>query len=315
MVNVKKLDYNLMFPLKSGKPNLYWPVYENLEKEFTQLSFNIFIDDNQLDTYSYKISELILRSAIEIESISKELYYREGGKEVNNLRYDDALKYLDKKWKLNKKLLMINSPNLHVSETKLRPFSKTLNKRNRKMQFRWNIAYQNIKHNRGKFVKEASIKNLLDILSALFVLNIYYNDEMFDLGKDSRGKSLYSKLSTSLFAVSIHRNEGLNQFEEQNRRDGFEESLYYIVFDDQSRNRLRKAMKDWVKRMKDKLPNEPEFDKFRKMENLFEFYSNAEIEEKIGKESLKNLIATSSLGLPKIMEGLTSVAKVNKNDL
>ena len=59
--------------------NIYWPVYKNLEAELVHLSYNIHIDDNQLDVYSVKISDLILRASAEIESISKELYINNGG--------------------------------------------------------------------------------------------------------------------------------------------------------------------------------------------------------------------------------------------
>ena len=76
--------------------NFYWPIFKNLENEFSKLMYDIHIDDEQLNVYSSKISDLILRSAIEIESISKELYYSNGGTECGNIRYDDvAIKYLN----------------------------------------------------------------------------------------------------------------------------------------------------------------------------------------------------------------------------
>jgi len=56
--------------------NIYWPVYKNLEDEFGKLMFSIHIDDNQMNVYSSKISDLILRASTEIESISKELYHK-----------------------------------------------------------------------------------------------------------------------------------------------------------------------------------------------------------------------------------------------
>ena len=55
--------------------NLYWPIYKNLEREFIELSNWIHIDDNQLSIYSVKISELLIRCSVEIESISKDLYF------------------------------------------------------------------------------------------------------------------------------------------------------------------------------------------------------------------------------------------------
>ena len=42
--------------------NFYWTVYKNLEKELIELSNLIHIDDNQLDIYSIKIAELLLKA-------------------------------------------------------------------------------------------------------------------------------------------------------------------------------------------------------------------------------------------------------------
>ena len=39
-------------------PNLYWPVYKNLEKEFLDLANYIHISDDQTDIYSMHIADL-----------------------------------------------------------------------------------------------------------------------------------------------------------------------------------------------------------------------------------------------------------------
>ena len=43
--------------------NIYWPVFKNIESEFSKLTYDIHIDDDQLTVYSSKITDLILRSA------------------------------------------------------------------------------------------------------------------------------------------------------------------------------------------------------------------------------------------------------------
>ena len=71
--------YELYAILTDTMTNLYWPVYKNLENELVQLSDLIHFDDNQLSIYSIKISELLIRCSVEIEAISKDLYFRIGG--------------------------------------------------------------------------------------------------------------------------------------------------------------------------------------------------------------------------------------------
>lgn len=60
-------------------PNLYWPVYKNLEKEFLSIADFIHFSDDQANVYSMHIADLILRCAVEIEALSKELYCQLGG--------------------------------------------------------------------------------------------------------------------------------------------------------------------------------------------------------------------------------------------
>lgn len=58
--------------------NLYWPVYKNLEKKLLKLAECVHFADDQLNVYSMHIADLIVRCAVEIESLSKELYCRWG---------------------------------------------------------------------------------------------------------------------------------------------------------------------------------------------------------------------------------------------
>ena len=65
-----------------AKFNHYLPVYKNLEEEVINLSKYIQINDDQLNVYSMHIADLIVRCAMEIEAISKEIYWENGGVKV-----------------------------------------------------------------------------------------------------------------------------------------------------------------------------------------------------------------------------------------
>ena len=92
--------------------NLYWGVYQSLEEETLNLADNILFSDNQTKVCSLKIVDLIVRCAVEIESISKKLYQDNGGnmnafelhEKSDTLYFDsDCIQYLDKKWHITKK--------------------------------------------------------------------------------------------------------------------------------------------------------------------------------------------------------------------
>ena len=59
--------------------NIYWPVYKNLEKEVLKLADFLHFSDDQTRVYSMHIADLIIRCAVEIEAIAKELYSSLGG--------------------------------------------------------------------------------------------------------------------------------------------------------------------------------------------------------------------------------------------
>lgn len=96
--------------------NLYWPMYKNLESELLELSNYIHFSDDQESVYSPHISDLLIRTASEIEAIAKELYQHTGGNmnpddgngNTRTLYFDsDCIQHLDLQWKITKKLSML----------------------------------------------------------------------------------------------------------------------------------------------------------------------------------------------------------------
>ena len=167
--------------------NLYWSIYKNLEYEVLNLAKLIHFDDKQLSVYSVRIADLLIRCAVEIEAISKELYEKTGGNMVDEdgkekqLFFDtDCLDFLENKWTLSKKnVLLIGTDTYFQNEA-----SRTLTplfKANLRGKCDWKKAYQAVKHDRGKNLQKANVKHLLGALAALFLLNVYYkaNDTVF----------------------------------------------------------------------------------------------------------------------------------------
>ena len=192
--------------------NIYWPVYKNIENEFSNLMFHIHIDDEQLSVYSSKISDLILRASAEIESISKELYRLNGGKKTSNIKYDeDAIAHLISLWKLDEKVVIISSYNCFLTSRELTPFKKNeVRTGSSRLTFSWNNSYQNLKHDRTNSLKFGSVRYLFDVTAALFLLNIYYKNIKFSLGKDSKATNFDTALGSSIYAIKIHIAPGVS---------------------------------------------------------------------------------------------------------
>lgn len=238
-------------------PNLYWSVYKNLEKEFLELANFIHICDDQLDIYSMHIADLIVRCAIEIEAISKELYKSLGGNmsPVDNdgnprdLYFDtDCLNLLEQHWKLSKKKITVSAATVYLTKpenTVILPLHKAYKRGT--SGSKWKQAYQAVKHDRKESLKSATIKNLLYALGALYILNLYYKDERIDIGRvylgdnnfDSRvGSEIFSTFSYKATALSMgkHMNDGCILTTDNQ----IDESIFIVKYDNKSIREMHK---------------------------------------------------------------------------
>lgn len=196
--------------------NYYWPVYLNLEKEFLSIADIIHVSDDQLKVYSMRIADMLVRTAVEIEAIAKELYFANGG----GTRADgkapyfdtDCMEHLENLWHMGKKVVLVTGATIYLQEEsnrRLTPLHKA-NKRGSKSSG-WNKAYQAVKHDRVKSLRSGNLENLLHALAALYLLNLYYKDEEFSYSnKDTYLNLKDYSFGSQLFSVLKPNNFGLN---------------------------------------------------------------------------------------------------------
>lgn len=165
-----------------NKTNLFWQVYLNLENEVLELSKYIFFTDDskhQLETYSTHIADLLVRVCVEIEAISKELYFDNGGTKTRgskDIYFDeDCIALLNQLWELDTKTVKVvaSTFNLIKDDNKVMTPLKNMHKRSRTY---WAKAYQAVKHDRYNSLHYGNVKALLQAMGSLYLLNIYYRD-------------------------------------------------------------------------------------------------------------------------------------------
>lgn len=239
--------------------NMYWPVYKNIEREFLKIAEYINICDEQLKVYSFHIADLIIRCAIEIEAISKELYKRLGGNmnpvdengKTRDLYFDtDCLGLLEEKWGISKKKVKVSALEVFLTREEniiLTPLKKS-NKRGSSGS-QWKKAYQALKHDRRNSLKCATIENLISSMAALFILNLYYKDETSDLGRlymndrtfDSRaGSDIFNAYVVSATTLRMELEmDDLNiiNIDEEKRK----ESIFIIKYTDSTYREMHRA--------------------------------------------------------------------------
>lgn len=235
-------------------PNLYWPIYKNLEKEVLKLADYVHFADDQVNIYSSYIADLIIRSAAEIEALSKELYYMVvaniNDKAVKDLYFDtDCLNLLEEKWKLSKKQITISAINFYFTDSKrkvLSPLYKA-NKRGTSGS-RWKQAYQALKHDRKNSLKKGTIENLLHIMGALYILNLYYRAERTDIGRIYLSDHTFdTRVGSDIFSVFCYRATGLTMSENLDDScitpypdNDLDKAIYVIKYDEKSFEAIHK---------------------------------------------------------------------------
>lgn len=234
---------------------LYWQVYLNLEREFLALTETIFVNDAQQDVYSMKIADLLIRTVIEIEALVKDLYLSNGGAVVpdDEMYFDTVcMAHLNGLWKLDSKVVLVVSPNIYFDKEEnkiLRPLHKASKRGTSSAD--WNKAYQAVKHNRVKELAKGSIKNLLHGIAALYVLNLYYRNESVRSISSSGKSSVNPSFGSSLFAVKIHKENGLTVDGIYNKGADYDECVYIEDYEKNSKQvsiDALKAMNEYIEK-------------------------------------------------------------------
>ena len=178
--------------------DIYWHTYLNLEKEAIDLSRYIFITDKitsiednqvktkncnyQLEVFSPYIADLLIRCCVQIEAVSKELYYVLGGSKPrgnSSIKFDeDCLKLIDFNYKSHEKVVLITNPSFDLHEDSNKILRPLKNAHKRQGTY-WERAYQAVKHDRYYNLHKGNVKAFLQALAALFLLNIYLRNISF----------------------------------------------------------------------------------------------------------------------------------------
>ena len=263
--NVEYINSNYM-------TNLYWPIYKKIEKEIVELSNHIHFDDNQLSVYSVKIVELLIRCVVEIEAISKDLYLKNGGAIPAGrvLYYDtDCLNLLEGIWELSKKQVIVSSANFYFQDNNnkiLYPLRKA-NKRSTSGAD-WAKAYQAVKHNRSLNLSKGNIKHLLRASAALFLLNLYYRDDVFELS--SNNTNTFTEKFSEIFDVKVHTWAGDSTGADSYvKKPDFEECVYLIKWANDYKNKFTEWASEQGRKLNEIIFSHPKVNQYIN-ENLIE---------------------------------------------
>jgi len=271
------------------KSDIFWQTYLNLEKEAIELSKYIFFTDvvninsngrvdtqaynSQLETFSPYIADLLVRCCVQIEAISKELYFDNGGTKLRgdkNLYFDeDCLKLIDMKWQTHNKIVMIVAPFFNLTKDENYILKPLKNAHKRQGNY-WEKAYQAVKHDRYLSLQKGNVKAFLHALAALYLLNLYYRNDTWVTKYQDISKIDYS-LGSSIFMVKPPVAEQLWY----GNNPTISESPYIVRYQDSEYQRIKEIQNNEKMELNEYWNNQPE---------LHEIEFQSQLKEAIEKE-------------------------------
>lgn len=299
------------------RSQLFWQTYLNLEKEVLKVAQYIYFTDEittyskgslvtshcktQLETFSPHIADLLIRTCVEIEAISKELYHNFGGPKARgdkNLFFDeDCLKLIDIKCKTHQKVVMVSCTSFNLKKEENLCF-KPLREAHKRQGTDWEKAYQALKHDRYSSISRGTAKNLLHAMGALFLLNTY-NKNVKLTSKYLDVKHLDFSLGSSIFAVKQPSDEYvLKIINNQDITDILhaDESPFVMKYTDLCYKQILDANQNMLEEIKKYLLSQPEL---RESEFLLQMKQAKEREAKDPHQRVIPLLELSQYRLRK----------------
>lgn len=278
-----------------NKAELFWQTYRNLEKEVLDLSKYVSFTDNTtktnkngiknmenvhlLETYSPYIADLLVRCCVEIESISKELYFDNGGSKQrgsNDIYFDtDCIDLIEQKWSVGNKIVIVSASNFDFKKNE-NIYLTPLKDANRRSKTYWAKAYQAVKHDRYNSLYRGNIKALLLAMAALYLLNIYYRDNKLTI-KYTDLNNVDLSFGSQIFTLKIPSDQYLIDVINGKKIEGImhsTDSPYILKYKQES---YRKNFDEYSKELKEiseYLNAQPEFKEPDFIYQLQEFSKN-----------------------------------------
>ncbi len=275
--------------LAMKKSEIFWQTYLNLERELLELSRYVYITDHtlintasgvkeencssQLETFSPYIADLLIRTCIEIEALSKELYFELGGEKLRgdpHLFFDeDCLKLIDIKCKTSKKVIIVSCSSFALTNEQ-NYVLKPLREAHKRQGTDWERAYQAVKHDRYTSVSMGTIKNFIHALAALYLLNIYFrNDRLYTryLDMNKMDMSMGSKVFSLKRPTQQHIIDAVNCKEIVGNLDS-QDSPYVMKYRDDIYQQIIKAEKQSRENRLKYLESQPEYREVAFIEQL-----------------------------------------------
>lgn len=175
--------------------NDYWKYYKMLEEKFVESLKYVELDSANYSTYSIDFANQLNAIGSELDVFFKV---------ASKFNLDSRKTIIDYYDEINKCFTDIKKQEIIMEEKrniKIKPFQNWDRSQASKSLDWWN-AYNNIKHGRVMNMKDANLENVLNILGALFILEMYFFKEIYDKAIDKSTILDVPKEGSKLFRLA-----------------------------------------------------------------------------------------------------------------
>lgn len=183
-------------PIIMEKERLFFQIYQSLENELLEMTDYIHFSDKNLNVFSVKLANFILRANVECESLLKELfkntfYYNSLSKEERKEKLKSStFTYVNKEYNLLEKEVIISSEFFFFEDKYSEGFTPFKYKKNKRDLHK---IYNSIKHDKVNNLYKADLETAINVLAVLFILNLYFYPELVFRNQDVRSKIFRGK--------------------------------------------------------------------------------------------------------------------------
>ena len=169
---------------KTTKFGYSWAAYKSIEEDMMRVSEHVPLETRQYDIYSFKLTDIIIRSCSHIDSLFKDIIRNQDlSSHPNQQKITECKKILEgRKGRILKitDYIKIFAGYLNLAPVEvvirrnydqIKPFKEFENPNLDNKIPTWWRAYNDLKHDFYTNIKQGTLKNALASLSALFVLN------------------------------------------------------------------------------------------------------------------------------------------------
>jgi len=148
----------------------YWNYYLVLEERFNNVLRYIELSEDNFSTYSYEFVNQLQAIVSEVDVIMKQIcgFLQKENKGINDYKGVILSKYSD-----------ITDQEVKISNITIKPFDNWQNE-----PLFWWKEYNKVKHGRANNFKLANMKNIINALAALYILEMNYLKDITSLNQD-----------------------------------------------------------------------------------------------------------------------------------